>query len=78
MKSNGFGEIVMEEISWRIAPSIFHIPWVTKKFLVAELFKSRLHLSPARRGHLLACLLSPLVGLARRNFGYYLVTATKL
>jgi MPBQ/MSBQ methyltransferase len=77
LKRHGF-EIRVEEISWRIAPSVLHIPWVTTKFLVLELFKSRLHLSPARRGHLLACLLSPLVGLARRNFGYFLITAKKL
>ncbi len=77
MQSRGFGEIALEEISWRIAPSVFHIPWVTTKFVVQELFKSGLRLSSARRGHVLACLLSPLVGLARRHFGYYLLSAVK-
>jgi SAM-dependent methyltransferase len=77
MKLEGFSEIVLEDISWRIAPSVFHIPWVTTKFLFQELFKSGLRLSPARRGHLLSCLLSPLVGAARRHFGYYLITAVK-
>ena len=47
------------------------------KFALLELFKSGLRLSPARRGHLKACLLAPLVGLARRHFGYFLVSATK-
>ncbi len=77
MKGCGFCEIVREDISWRIAPSVFHIPWVTTKFVVQELFKSGLRLSPARRGHLLACLLSPFIGAARRHFGYCLVSATK-
>jgi SAM-dependent methyltransferase len=77
MKSEGFSEIVLEDISWRIAPSVLHIPWVTTKFLAQELFKSGLRLSAARRGHLLACLLSPFVGVARRHFGYYLISAVK-
>jgi len=77
MKNNGLVDIRVEEISWKIAPSVMHIPWVTTKFLCLELFKTRLRLSPARRGHLLACLLSPLVGIARWHFGYFLISASK-
>jgi hypothetical protein len=54
-----------------------HIPWVTARFLVKGLFKTRLRMSRVRWGHIGACLLAPLVGMARTRFGYYLITARK-
>ena len=54
-----------------------HIPWVTFRFLVQQLFATRLRLNKVRWGHIVACLLSPMVGIAFTRFGYYLITATK-
>lgn len=42
-----------------------------------ELFKTHLDLNRVRWGHILACVLSPVVGMARRRFGYYLVSARR-
>jgi ubiquinone/menaquinone biosynthesis C-methylase UbiE len=69
--------ISAEEISWRIAPSVLHVPRVTLKFLAGELCLRRRKLNRVRWGHLLACLISPFIGLGRRYFGYYLITAQK-
>ena len=76
MRECGFYDITWEDISWNIAPSVFHIPWVTTKFVAQELVRT-VCAQPARRGHLLACVLSPFAGLARRHFGYFLIRATK-
>lgn len=73
----GFRDVTVEEISYRIAPSVMHIPLVTARFLWRELRRTGLQLNDARWGHLLACVLSPVVGAARGRFGYYLITATK-
>jgi SAM-dependent methyltransferase len=77
LERSGFEDLKVEEISWRIAPSVAHAPWVTCRFLLRELLRSGLRLSKARWGHLLACLLAPLVGMARHRFGYYLISARK-
>jgi MPBQ/MSBQ methyltransferase len=78
LERHGLDVLSTEEISWRIAPSVLHVPRVTLKFLAGELFLRRRKLGSVRWGHLLACLISPLIGLGRRYFGYYLVTAQKL
>jgi SAM-dependent methyltransferase len=78
LKKNGFEVLAVEDASWRIAPSVLHIPSVTLRFLFRQLIQTRLRLTRVRWGHLLACVLSPLVGMARSRFGYYLITARKI
>lgn len=77
LKRNGFEDVCVEDLSWRIAPSVMHVPWVTARFLVERLIKERLRLNRVRWGHILACLLAPIIGMARTRFGYYLITARK-
>ena len=77
LKEAGFREITVEDISWRIAPSVLHVPRVTLAFLFRRLLAERLRLSRVRWGHLLACVLSPVLGMARHRFGYFIVSATK-
>ncbi len=77
LERHGFEVLDVEDASWRIAPSVMHIPWVTARFLVKELIEERLKMNRVRWGHILACVLSPIVGMARRRFGYYLVTALR-
>jgi len=77
LKRHGFADVRVEDASWRIAPSVMHIPWVTARFLARELAASRLRMGRVRWGHVRACVLSPLVGMARRRFGYFLVSASR-
>lgn len=77
LEAEGFADVEVEEVSWNIAPSVMHIPWVMTRFLFRELFRGKGRLSRRRRGHLIACLLAPIVGMARRRFGYYLIVACK-
>lgn len=77
LREHGFDEVEVEDASWRLVPSVLHIPWVTARFLWSELRTERLRMSGVRWGHILACILSPVVGAARRRFGYYLITAKR-
>ena len=73
----GLRVVAIEDVSWRIAPSVLHIPWVTLKFIAREIIGKRARLKRVRWGHVLASVASPIVGLPRSRFGYYLVTAEK-
>src|SRR5262245_54809895 len=66
---HGFELLAKEDISWRIAPSVLHVPWVTLKFLAGEVLLSRSRLSSVRWRHVLACLIAPLIGIGRPYFG---------
>jgi ubiquinone/menaquinone biosynthesis C-methylase UbiE len=77
LERHGLTVLAAEDISWRIAPSVLHVPRVTLKFLAGELLLRRKRLNSVRWGHIVACLLAPFIGLGRRYFGYYLITARK-
>jgi len=77
LERHGLTVLAAEEISWSISPSVLHVPRVTIKFLLGELFVRRKKLNSVRWGHILACVISPWVGLGRPYFGYYLITAEK-
>jgi ubiquinone/menaquinone biosynthesis C-methylase UbiE len=77
LERHGFTVVAAEDISWRIAPSVLHVPRVTLQFLAGELLRRRHRLNSVRWGHVVACLIAPWIGLGRRYFGYYLVTARK-
>jgi len=73
----GFELLAAEDISWRIAPSVMHVPRVTLAFLGRELLVRRSPINKMRWRHVLACLIAPWIGVGRRYFGYYLITARK-
>lgn len=77
LKNEGFVIERVEDASYRIAPSVAHIPWVTGRFLFSQLRSSRLALGRIRWRHILACVLAPILGLARSRFSYYIITARK-
>lgn len=72
----GFEDIRVEDVSWRMAPSFAHIPWVATRYVVSEWTAGR-RLSAWRRHHARASFLSIPLGLALRHFRYCFVTATK-
>jgi SAM-dependent methyltransferase len=73
----GFVDVEVEEISWRLAPSVLHIPFVTARVLARYLIRRDLRIGRIRWGHVLASVLAPVVGLMRRRFGYFLISARK-
>ena len=77
LADHGFTDVEVEEISWRLGPSVLHIPFVTARVLLRYLVSRDLRIGRVRWGHVLASVLAPVVGLMRRRFGYFLVTARK-
>ncbi len=78
LKQAGFRNIRVEDISWRVAPSFAHIPFVTLQFLW-DIWKKKetRHLARERKNNALAPALGMIMGLNRRHFGYYLVSGEK-
>ncbi len=72
----GYEEIRVEDVSWRMAPSFAHIPWVATRYVLGE-WAARRRLSAWRRHHARASFLSIPLGLALRHFRYCFVTAAK-
>jgi MPBQ/MSBQ methyltransferase len=73
---HGFDDPVIEDISWRVAPSALHAPAAVLWFRVKKLFRGE-SLGERRVNNLRGSLVSALLGTNRRKVGYYLVSATK-
>ncbi|MCE9596848.1 MAG: methyltransferase domain-containing protein [Spirochaetia bacterium] len=76
-ESAGFSIVSVEEISYRIAPSVAFVPWVTLRFFFKELLIKRSKLTRKRWDNAIAPFLGILVGLFRKNYGYYMITLEK-
>lgn len=78
LKATGFRNIKVEDISWRVAPSFAHIPFVSLHFYWDLWKKGELkNLDPERKNNVLAPILGMLMGASRRHFGYYIVSGEK-
>jgi len=76
LEVHGFEEIDVRDISWRIAPSVLHAPWVIVKYLFQR-WRAGNRLGQENWNHLKACALSPVAGIMRKWFGYFLITAKR-
>lgn len=74
----GFRDITVERLQFRVAPSVMHIPWVTLKFLVADVIFGKRPMTSARWNNVLAPLLLPLVSAPLGPMTYCMITATKI
>jgi MPBQ/MSBQ methyltransferase len=73
---NEFSNIKCEDVSWRVAPSVLHVPFVILCFLFyKKIRRERLSLQSIR--NLKGSFQTLILGLQRKNFGYYLVSAEK-
>jgi len=74
LEETGFEDIHVKDASWRAAPSVAHVPWVSLRFLLQE---ARHGLTEQRKNNLLAPMVMALLGMARHRFGYYHISARK-
>lgn len=72
----GFRDIRAEEVSWRVAPSVMHVPFVILWFLLYKKFR-REKLSKQSIRNLKGSIQTLLLGLQRNSFGYYFLSAQK-
>ena len=70
MEQAGFENIRVEDVSWRVFPSVLHIPFVAFRLF----FKNT---SPAKKRYAKALLHTLFMGLFRRHFGYFIVTGDR-
>lgn len=78
LKKVGFENIKIEDISWKVAPSVAHVPYITLKFLLKQIkLKSLTNLNQERKNNVFAPLMTMFLGLARNHFSYYIISATK-
>ena len=76
LQALGFEDVRIEDVSWRMAPSFAHIPWVASRYVLHDWIRGR-RLSAWRRHHARASFLSIPLGLALRHFRYCFVTARR-
>jgi MPBQ/MSBQ methyltransferase len=74
----GFGDIVVEQMQLCVAPSFFHVPWVTLKFLLTDVVFGERKMTRARWNNVLAPILLPFVGFPLGPMAYYIISATRI
>jgi len=73
----GFRDVVVEQAQARVTPSVFHVPWVTLKFLLTDVAFGKRKMTRARWNNVLAPILLPFVGYPIGPMDYYIVSATR-
>jgi MPBQ/MSBQ methyltransferase len=76
LKEYGAEEIKTKDLSFRVAPSVLHSPFVVIYFLMKKLLKGE-KLNRVRVGHLKACFLGLMLGMHRKSFAYSMITGRK-
>ncbi len=72
----GFKNIKVEDVSFRVAPSVLHVPFAITGFILKKLFRKESLKSQSWK-NLKGSLFALLSGLHMNDFGYYLITAEK-
>lgn len=76
LKHIGFKNINIEDVSFRVAPSVLHVPFAITGFMLKKLCRKET-LKPQSWKNLKGSLFALLSGLHIKSFGYYLITAEK-
>lgn len=76
LKKIGFSNVIVEDISFRVAPSVLHVPFAITGFIFKKLFASG-NLKRESLHNLKGSFYALLSGLHMKSFGYYLITCTK-
>lgn len=76
LKKHNFRDIRIEDISWRVAPSLAHAPFAVAGFIAKKLFAGE-RMKPQSINNLKASLLAPLVSLNRSKFSYCLISGKR-
>nr|WP_297911568.1 methyltransferase domain-containing protein [uncultured Allomuricauda sp.] len=76
LKKVGFQEVKTEDVSFRVAPSVLHVPFAIIGFVFKKLRENRI-LKRESLHNLKGSFYALLSGLHTRSFGYYLITCSK-
>jgi cyclopropane fatty-acyl-phospholipid synthase-like methyltransferase len=76
LKEQGFSKVKVEDVSFRVAPSVLHVPFAILGFICKKLFGSG-KLKKQSLHNLKGSFYALISGLHMKSFGYYIITATK-
>ena len=76
LEAIGFKNIVIEDISFRVAPSVLHVPFAISGFVFRKILNAET-LKVQTINNLKGSLFALLSGVQMNNFGYYIITCTK-
>ncbi|MBU2997151.1 methyltransferase domain-containing protein [Cellulophaga baltica] len=76
LKSIGFSKVNIEDISFKVAPSVLHVPFAIIGFTLKKFFKNQ-GLKLESLHNLKGSFFALLSGLHMQSFGYYVITCTK-
>ncbi len=72
----GFTDIKVEDISYRVAPSVLHVPFAISGFILKKIFRFK-NLKRESLHNLKGSFYALLSGLHLKSFGYYIISASK-
>lgn len=75
LERHGFRDIAVEDISWRVAPSLAHAPFAVLTFIIKKVLSGE-PLGRHSVNNLKASLLALMLGLNRSKFSYCLISGT--
>jgi ubiquinone/menaquinone biosynthesis C-methylase UbiE len=76
LEKAGFRDVKVEDISWKVAPTVAHVPFALLFFILGKFFTGE-KLSKERRSHLKGCMMALILGMHRRKFSYYIISGYK-
>jgi MPBQ/MSBQ methyltransferase len=76
LERHGFQDVVVEDISWRTAPSLAHAPFAVLTFIIKKILAGE-RLKQASINNLKASLLALALGSSRSKFSYCLISGTR-
>lgn len=76
LKKQGFSKVEVNNVSFRVAPSVLHVPFAILGFTIKSLFQKK-SLKKESFHNLKGSFYALLSGLHMRSFGYYIITCTK-
>ncbi|WP_298929071.1 methyltransferase domain-containing protein [uncultured Allomuricauda sp.] len=76
LKEIGFKKIKVEDISFRVAPSVLHVPFAIVGFMLKKLWENSA-LKKESLHNLKGSFYALLSGLHMQSFGYFMITCTK-
>lgn len=76
LKELGFKNIKIEDVSFKVAPSVLHVPFAITGFIIKKLLQFKA-LKPESLHNLKGSFYALISGLHMKSFGYYIISASK-
>ncbi|WP_346883005.1 methyltransferase domain-containing protein [uncultured Algibacter sp.] len=76
LKAEGFSDVKIEDASYKVAPSVLHVPFAIIGFILKKLWQDKT-LKRESLHNLKGSFYALLSGLHMKSFGYYIITCTK-